>query len=130
MLYAYNADVIDSSSLPETINPYTSPLDKLWEIKLTKEASATGGNSSLSAGATVGIVIGCFAGVWLAIVAALFGTKKISIATIKRIIKKFKNRNNESLEYDNDVLLDEDGEYIILEEEVYVEEDVLVDIDE
>ena len=130
VLYAYNADVIDSSSLPETINPYTSPLDKLWEIKLTKEASATGANSSLSAGATVGIVIGCFAGVWLAIVAALFGTKKISIATIKRVIKKFKNRNNESLEYDNDVLLDEDGEYIILEEEVYVEEDVLVDIDE
>lgn len=33
VLYAYNANVIDSSSLPATINPYTSPLDKIWEIK-------------------------------------------------------------------------------------------------
>ncbi len=34
VLYAYNADVIDESSLPAEINPYTSPLDRLWEIEL------------------------------------------------------------------------------------------------
>ena len=33
VLYAYNANVIKSSSLPEEINPYTSPLDKIWEIE-------------------------------------------------------------------------------------------------
>jgi len=33
VLYAYNAGVIKSSSLPEEINPYTSPLDKIWEIE-------------------------------------------------------------------------------------------------
>ena len=130
VLYAYNAEVIDSSSLPETINPYTSPLDKMWEIKLTEEASASTGSGSLSSGAVVGIVFGCFIGVWMAVVAALFGTKKLSVATIKRWLKGNRNEEMESLEYDKDVLLDEDGEYIILEEEVFVEEEVLVDIDE
>jgi peptide/nickel transport system substrate-binding protein len=33
VLYAYNAKVINSSSLPAEINPYTSPLDKIWEIE-------------------------------------------------------------------------------------------------
>ncbi len=33
VLYAYNANVIKSESLPEEINPFTSPLDRLWEIE-------------------------------------------------------------------------------------------------
>ncbi|MBR4034806.1 MAG: hypothetical protein IKJ04_08350 [Clostridia bacterium] len=33
VLYAYNAKVISTSSLPAEINPYTSPLDKLWEVE-------------------------------------------------------------------------------------------------
>ena len=33
VLYAYNANVIKSESLPQEINPYTSPLDKIWEIE-------------------------------------------------------------------------------------------------
>ena len=32
-LYAYNANIIDPSSLPAEINPYTSPLEKIWEIE-------------------------------------------------------------------------------------------------
>ena len=36
VLYAYNAKVIDSASLPAEINPYTSPLDKIWEIEFAK----------------------------------------------------------------------------------------------
>ena len=36
VLYAYNAKVIDPASLPEEINPYTSPLDKIWEIEFAK----------------------------------------------------------------------------------------------
>ena len=33
VLYAYNSKVIDSSSIPEEINPYSSPLDRIWEIE-------------------------------------------------------------------------------------------------
>ena len=33
VLYAYNANVIDSDSLPSELNPYTSPLDHIWEIE-------------------------------------------------------------------------------------------------
>ena len=32
-LYAYNSNVINSESLPSEINPYTSPLDRIWEIE-------------------------------------------------------------------------------------------------
>ena len=32
-LYAYNSNVIKSESLPGEINPYTSPLDRIWEIE-------------------------------------------------------------------------------------------------
>lgn len=34
VLYAYDSDIIKESSLPSEINPYTSPLDKIWEIEL------------------------------------------------------------------------------------------------
>ncbi len=33
VLYAYNSNVIKSESLPTEINPYTSPLDRIWEIE-------------------------------------------------------------------------------------------------
>ena len=36
VLYAYNANVISKDSLPAEINPYTSPLDKIWEIDFAK----------------------------------------------------------------------------------------------
>ncbi len=32
-LYAYNSKVIKSSSLPSDINPYQSPIDRIWEIE-------------------------------------------------------------------------------------------------
>ncbi len=33
VLYVYDSNVIKESSLPSTINPYTSPLDRIWEIE-------------------------------------------------------------------------------------------------
>ena len=33
VVYAYNANVIKAESLPSEINPYTSPLDRIWEIE-------------------------------------------------------------------------------------------------
>ena len=36
VLYAYNSKVIDASTLPSEINPYSSPLDRIWEIDFAK----------------------------------------------------------------------------------------------
>ncbi len=36
VLYAYDSNVIKASSLPSTLNPYTSPLDRIWEIEFAK----------------------------------------------------------------------------------------------
>ncbi len=33
VLYAYNSDVIKSESLPSEVNPYSSPLDRIWEVE-------------------------------------------------------------------------------------------------
>ncbi len=33
VLYAYNSKVISSGSLPSQINPYSSPLDRIWEVE-------------------------------------------------------------------------------------------------
>ena len=33
VLYAYNSKVIDSDSISEEVNPYSSPLDRIWEIE-------------------------------------------------------------------------------------------------
>ncbi len=34
VLYAYNTNVINADSLPKNVNPYSSPLDRIWEIEL------------------------------------------------------------------------------------------------
>ena len=52
-LYAYNGNVVDSASFPEEINPYSSPLDRIWEIKLNTGATAT---ADSGAGAVIAIV--------------------------------------------------------------------------
>ena len=33
VLYAYNSKVINSSTIPSEINPYSSPLDRIWELE-------------------------------------------------------------------------------------------------
>lgn len=33
VLYAFNANVIDASTMPTEVNPYSSPLDRIWELK-------------------------------------------------------------------------------------------------
>ena len=33
VVYAYNSEIIDSSSLPQDSNPYSSPLDRIWEVE-------------------------------------------------------------------------------------------------
>jgi peptide/nickel transport system substrate-binding protein len=33
VLYAYNGNVINSDSIPTDVNPYSTPLDRIWEIE-------------------------------------------------------------------------------------------------
>jgi peptide/nickel transport system substrate-binding protein len=33
VLYAFNSGVINADTIPEEINPYSSPLDRIWEIE-------------------------------------------------------------------------------------------------
>ncbi len=33
VLYAYNSNVINSSTVPSEVNPYSSPLDRIWELE-------------------------------------------------------------------------------------------------
>ena len=33
VLYAYNGNVINSDSLPTEVNPYSTPLDRIWEVE-------------------------------------------------------------------------------------------------
>ena len=33
VLYAFNSNVINANTIPEEINPYSSPLDRIWEIE-------------------------------------------------------------------------------------------------
>ncbi len=35
-VYVYNTDVIDPDSVPDEVNPYSSPLDRIWELELVK----------------------------------------------------------------------------------------------
>ncbi len=34
VVYAYNSDVIDPGSFPDVSNPYSTPLDRIWELEL------------------------------------------------------------------------------------------------
>ena len=36
VLYAYNSDVINPDSLPTDLNPYSSPLDHIWELEFAE----------------------------------------------------------------------------------------------
>ena len=33
VLYAFNANIINADSMPASVNPYSSPLDRIWEIE-------------------------------------------------------------------------------------------------
>ena len=59
-LYAYNSKIIDSTSFPEDLNPYSTPLDRLWEIKFNEGAGGFGndnGASGLIAGGVIAAIV-------------------------------------------------------------------------
>ena len=55
-LYAYNANIIDSASFPDDINPYSTPLDRMWEIKFT-ESAANGASGNGIGGIIAGGIV-------------------------------------------------------------------------
>ncbi len=72
-LYAYNANVIDSASFPEELNPYSTPLDRIWEIKFSGNASTAGGSG---AGLVIGLIIAVMAIGGGTAVAVVYSKKK------------------------------------------------------
>ena len=72
-LYAYNANIIDSTSFPAEINPYSTPLDRIWEIKFSANAASA---TSSDSGLIVGICLGTIALGGAACTAVIISKKK------------------------------------------------------
>ena len=69
-VYVYNTSVINPDSVPNDINPYSSPLDRMWELEFADGAFAgSNGASGGAAGAVIGaiILLGMIAGAALLI---------------------------------------------------------------
>ena len=82
-LYAYNAKILDPTSFPQDLNPYSTPLDRLWEIKFNEGVGGSDGskgNGSIIAG-------GIGAALIVALVVVFFTLpekKRLAILGIKR----------------------------------------------
>ena len=72
-VYVYNTNVINPDSVPDVVNPYSSPLDRIWELEFI-EGATTGGSD-----VDMGLVFGIFAAMLIvltAVVASVYVTKK------------------------------------------------------
>ena len=58
-VYVYNTDVINPDSVPDIVNPYSSPLDRIWELEFNEGAFA--GKSSVNVGAFFAVFAGAMA---------------------------------------------------------------------
>ena len=67
-VYVYNTDVINPDSVPDVVNPYSSPLDRIWELEFNENAFAAGGNVN------VGLIF--------AIIAAVIAITAIALTTV------------------------------------------------
>ena len=70
-VYVYNTDIINPDSVPDVVNPYSSPLDRIWELEFN-EGAFSGGS-----GIDVGVFFGIFAGI-IAIAAVILASLYIS----------------------------------------------------
>ena len=72
-VYVYNTDVINPDSVPDVVNPYSSPLDRIWELEFG-EGAFSGGS-----GVDVGLVFAFLAGALViaaTVLAVLYVAKK------------------------------------------------------
>ncbi len=104
-LYAYNGNVLDSTSFPTEINPYSSPLDRIWEIKFNENINS---NTMKSGNSNLGLIIG----------GSVLGVAVILIVTTSVSKKRKKNKlayaggayyfDEEIYEDEDDYVYDED----------------------
>ena len=115
-LYAYNASIINPDSMPEDINPYTSPLDRIWEIEFAEGVTVTDEDPS---GPNVGLIIGLVAaGVVVALGAtaavAYFAFPNSKIAALlpfgKKTAAAAADKSVTAAEDDEDVYVEEDSD--------------------
>ena len=87
VLYAYNKNIINEETIPTDINPYSSPLDRIWEIEFAEPAAVeTENGGGLSTGVIIGIIAGAVALVAGAVVAVFIIKSKKSAATAESVI--------------------------------------------
>ena len=72
-VYVFNTDIINPDSVPDVVNPYSSPLDRIWELEFNEGAFS--GNSSVNIGMIFTVLAG-IAAVAATIFAALHVSKK------------------------------------------------------
>ena len=72
-VYVFNTDIINPDSVPDVVNPYSSPLDRIWELEFNEGAFS--GNSSVNIGMIFTVLAG-IAAVAATIFAALYVSKK------------------------------------------------------
>ena len=82
-LYAYNAKILDPTSFPQDLNPYSTPLDRLWEIKFNEGVGGSDGSKGnggiIAGGIGAALIIGAV--VWFF---TLPEKKRLAILGIKR----------------------------------------------
>ena len=82
-LYAYNAKILDPTSFPQDLNPYSTPLDRLWEIKFNEGVGGSDGSKGnggiIAGGIGAALIVGAV--VWFF---TLPEKKRLAILGIKR----------------------------------------------
>ena len=74
-VYVYNTNIINPDSVPDVVNPYSSPLDRIWELEFNEDAFANSG------GINVGVIFAILAGmaaIAATVLAVLYISKKQS----------------------------------------------------
>ena len=74
-VYVYNTDVINPDSVPDVVNPYSSPLDRIWELEFNEGAFS--GTASVDIGLVFAIIAGAMV-VAATVLAVLYVSKKQS----------------------------------------------------
>lgn len=82
-LYAYNAKILDPTSFPQDLNPYSTPLDRLWEIRFNEGVGGSDGSKGNG-----GIIAGGIGAALIVALVVVFFTlpenKRLAILGIKR----------------------------------------------
>ena len=73
-VYVYNTNVINPDTVPDVVNPYSSPLDRIWELEFNENAFA--GTSTVDVGLVFAIIVATLAIISLAYTVIYINKKK------------------------------------------------------